>query len=94
MTDGYETDFHRWAETQAGLLRTRSTNALDWDNRAESPPSWQRAEVHHPTEGAVCAVCSGQRWWSRDQLGWCCMSCHPPPPSADTLHTVDTGGPA
>ena len=35
MTDGYETDFHRWAETQAGLLRTRSANALDWDNLAE-----------------------------------------------------------
>ena len=24
MTDGYETDFHQWAETQAGLLRLRS----------------------------------------------------------------------
>jgi hypothetical protein len=35
MTDGYETDFHRWAETQAGLLRVRSANALDWDNLAE-----------------------------------------------------------
>lgn len=35
MTDGYETDFHRWAETQAGLLRARSANALDWDNLAE-----------------------------------------------------------
>jgi hypothetical protein len=35
MTDGYETDFHRWAETQAGLLRLRSANSLDWDNLAE-----------------------------------------------------------
>src|SRR5215472_1330257 len=35
MTDGYATDFHRWAETQAGLLRARSANALDWDNLAE-----------------------------------------------------------
>ena len=35
MTDGYATDFHRWAETQAGLLRLRSANALDWDNLAE-----------------------------------------------------------
>jgi hypothetical protein len=34
MTDGYATDFHWWAETQAGLLRLRST-ALDWDNLAE-----------------------------------------------------------
>src|SRR5215472_13239945 len=35
VTEGYETDFHRWAETQAGLLRARSANALDWDNLAE-----------------------------------------------------------
>ena len=35
MTDGYETDFHHWTETQAGLLRTRSANALDWDHIAE-----------------------------------------------------------
>jgi len=35
MTDGYATDFHRWAETQAGLLRLRSANSLDWDNLAE-----------------------------------------------------------
>jgi len=35
MTEGYETDFHRWAETQAGLLRTRAANALDWNNLAE-----------------------------------------------------------
>ena len=35
MTEGYATDFHRWAETQAGLLRARSANALDWDNLAE-----------------------------------------------------------
>jgi hypothetical protein len=35
MTDGYATDFHRWAETQAGLLRLRSANALDRDNLAE-----------------------------------------------------------
>jgi Domain of unknown function DUF29 len=44
MTDGYETDFHRWAETQAGLLRTRSTNALDWDNLAEEIESLGRRD--------------------------------------------------
>jgi hypothetical protein len=42
MTDGYETDFHRWAETQAGLLRTRSANELDWDNLAEEIESLGR----------------------------------------------------
>jgi Domain of unknown function DUF29 len=44
MTDGYETDFHRWAETQAGLLRTRSANALDWDNLAEEIESLARRD--------------------------------------------------
>jgi hypothetical protein len=44
MTDGYETDFHRWAETQAGLLRTRSANALDWDNLAEEIEALARSD--------------------------------------------------
>ena len=35
VIDLYDTDFHEWAETQAGLLRKRSANALDWDNLAE-----------------------------------------------------------
>ena len=35
MTDGYQADIHRWAETQAGLLRTRSANDLDWGNIAD-----------------------------------------------------------
>jgi Domain of unknown function DUF29 len=44
MTDGYETDFHRWAETQAGLLRTRSANELDWDNLAEEIGALARSD--------------------------------------------------
>jgi hypothetical protein len=43
----------------------------------QRPPSWWRAEAHRPTPGAICACCGGQRWWSRDQLGWCCSVCHP-----------------
>ena len=43
----------------------------------QRPPSWWWAEAHRPTPGAVCACCGGQRWWSRDQLGWCCSVCHP-----------------
>jgi hypothetical protein len=35
MTDGYETDFHHWTETQAGLLRARAANRIDWDHIAE-----------------------------------------------------------
>jgi hypothetical protein len=45
-------------------------------------PSWWWAEAHRPTPGAICACCGGQRWWSRDQLGWCCSVCHPPVPGA------------
>ena len=44
MTDGYETDFHRWAETQAGLLRLRSANSLDWDNLAEEIEALARSD--------------------------------------------------
>jgi hypothetical protein len=44
MTDGYETDFHRWAETQARLLRTRSANELDWDNLAEEIGALARSD--------------------------------------------------
>ena len=35
MSDLYDTDLVRWAETQAAMLRSRSANALDWDNLAE-----------------------------------------------------------
>ena len=43
----------------------------------QRPPSWCWAAEHRPTPGAFCACCGGQRWWSRDQLGWCCSVCHP-----------------
>ena len=43
----------------------------------QRPPSWWQAEAHRPIPGAFCACCGGQRWWSRDQLGWCCSVCHP-----------------
>jgi hypothetical protein len=31
----YDRDFHAWANEQAALARSRSANALDWDNVAE-----------------------------------------------------------
>ena len=31
----YDRDFHAWAHEQAALARSRSGNALDWDNVAE-----------------------------------------------------------
>jgi hypothetical protein len=44
MSDLYDTDFHEWAETQAGLLRNRYPNALDWDNLAEEIEELARRE--------------------------------------------------
>lgn len=44
----YDQDFHAWAEEQAGLARSRSANALDWDNVAEELESLgkqQRGEL-------------------------------------------------
>ena len=44
MSDLYDTDFHEWAETQAALLRSRSANALDWDNLAEEIESLAKSD--------------------------------------------------
>jgi hypothetical protein len=56
----------------------------------QRPPSWWRAEAHTPPIGVRCSSCDGSRFWSRDPLGWCCMSCHPPPATTDTLHVANT----
>ncbi|MDA8250528.1 MAG: hypothetical protein M0Z28_15330 [Rhodospirillales bacterium] len=61
---------------------TRSIPADGYARAAlQRPPSWFADAPHRPTAGAWCSCCRGQRWWSRDGRGWCCMSCHPPPPA-------------
>jgi len=60
----------------------------------QRPPSWADASAV-PSRGAWCGGCSrhrpegGGRWWAAanprtDGLGvgpgWCCATCHPPPP--------------
>ena len=45
------------------------------------PSSWWNPSPHNPTPGSACSCCSNRRWWSRDRLGWCCSTCHPPPHS-------------
>jgi hypothetical protein len=47
----------------------------------QRPPSWFAEAPQRPTAGAWCSCCRGQRWWSDDGRGWCCMTCHPPPPA-------------
>jgi uncharacterized protein DUF29 len=45
MTDHlYDSDTARWAEEQAKALRSRSANALDWDNLAEEIESLARSD--------------------------------------------------
>lgn len=41
----YERDFHAWASEQAALARSRSGNALDWDNVAEELDGLSKQEV-------------------------------------------------
>lgn len=43
------------------------------------PPSWVNPYPHNPTQGSACFCCGNRRWWSRDRMGWCCWTCHPPP---------------
>ena len=48
MTDLYDRDYYAWANEQATLVRSRSTNAVDWDNIAEELESLgkqQRSEL-------------------------------------------------
>ena len=40
----YDRDFHAWAMEQAELIRSRSANAIDWENVAEEIESLGRQE--------------------------------------------------
>jgi hypothetical protein len=42
----YDTDILLWSEQQAGLLRRRSANALDWDNLAEEIKDVGLSQLH------------------------------------------------
>lgn len=44
MDDAYHRDFYAWAMRQAGLLRARSGNALDWDHVAEEIESLGKSQ--------------------------------------------------
>ncbi len=51
MNDLYDVDILTWSEQQAGLLRRRSANTLDWDNLAEEiedvgRSQWRAVEAH------------------------------------------------
>lgn len=49
------------------------------------PPSW--CGDRDPRPGDSCFCCFGAAWWRRpaDAPGWCCLSCHPPPPGCSVV---------
>jgi len=68
----------------------------------QRPPSWADASAV-PSRGAWCGRCSrhrpeaGGRWWrpaiprgdgTGPGPGWCCATCHPPPPGCDVREAV------
>jgi hypothetical protein len=63
MSDLYDTDFHEWAETQAALLRSRSANALDWDNLAEEIESLARSDERE-VASRLLLICQHLLKWS------------------------------
>jgi hypothetical protein len=85
--DGYEPG----AEADAPGWRADTAEELAGRRRAAlvRPPSWTLREAHHPPPASTCSCCHGTAWWSRDRLGWCCRTCHPPPPGADRHRVPD-----
>jgi hypothetical protein len=61
-------------------LQSLNRKLVDGYRRAalRRPPSWWHAEAHRPNTGATCSCCEDVRWWSCDECGWCCSTCHPP----------------
>ena len=64
----------------------------------QRPPSWAD-QTMRPSPGCWCSCCRGRRWWAaqRPSLdgtgigpGWCCATCHPPPPACGPLDEVET----
>jgi len=55
----------------------------------QRPPSWAQADMP-PPEGAWCAACHGQRWWTERHTpkGWRCSTCHPHHLAADQVAMV------
>jgi hypothetical protein len=73
MSDLYDTDFHEWAETQAGLLRNRSANALDWDNLVEEIEALARSD-RREIRNRLAVICQHLLKWEyqpeRRSSGW------------------------
>ena len=80
--DGYEAPppIPDWPDDKRERLQSLNRQTADGYRHAalRRPPSWWHAELHRPTPGARCSCCDGVRWWSRDERGWCCATCHPP----------------
>jgi hypothetical protein len=57
--------------------------------RGFMPASWADQRFL-PQPGHVCRSCNGTRFWTRQRQGWCCLTCHPPPP--DEHEITDLAG--
>jgi hypothetical protein len=68
----------------------------------QRPPSWSDAAAV-PSPGSYCGCCSrhrpeaGGRWWAAANPrtdgrgigpGWCCATCHPPPPGCEVREVL------
>ncbi len=58
------------------------------------PPSCSSDQQIHPMLGSRCGCCKGHIWWASLHPttdgtgigpGWCCLTCHPPPPRVAIL---------
>jgi hypothetical protein len=59
----YCTDFAAWVEEQAGLLRARTSNELDWENLAEEIASLSRNE-HREVRQRLRLICQHLLTWA------------------------------
>ena len=74
-------DILTWSEQQAGLLRRRSANALDWDNLAEEiedvgRSQWRAVESHlirallHDVKAAAWPISRDVPHWRAEARGY------------------------
>jgi len=62
MSELYDTDLVQWSEQQAQALRSRSANALDWDNLAEEIEGLARSD-RREIRNRLAVICAHLLKW-------------------------------